>query len=152
MRRTAALLVLFGCVLAAVFIVQSFRGPDRKEYLADNEAVIDVLPSPPGAHELRRQVLSNEEALFGEQLERTVGYTTHVMYGVPGDTTAAGVVRFYRTGLGDWQPKTWTVDRLPFACFARGGAVVNVSPEGLQGGTGTKSYTLSVDHDGGDCD
>jgi len=146
------MVVLFAGVFAAVFLVRNFKAPDRESYVADNQTVIDVLPRPPGAREVMRQVLNNEETLFGEQFGHTVGYTTHVTYRVPSDATAAGVIRFYRTGLSDWTAKTWTVDRLPFACFDRGGAVVNISPEGMQVGAATKSYTLSVDHDGGDCE
>lgn len=150
-RRTAAMLVLFGGVFAAIALIRYFKAPDRAAYLADNQAVIDVLPRPPGAHEVSRQELSNEKAVFGEQLSHTVGYTTHVTYRVPRDATAAGIVRFYRTALSEWKADTWTVDRLPFACFDRGGALVTISPEGMQGGTGPKSYMLTVDHDGGDC-
>ena len=149
MRRTAALIVLLGGVAGAVLLIGYFRGPDRDSYVAGNQELIATLPRPPGAHELMRQVLSSEQTVFGEQLSHTVGYTTHVTYGVPPDTTAAAIIRFYRTGLAGWNATTWTVDRLPFACFEREDAVVGISPEGLQ--SGAKSYTLSVDHDGGDC-
>jgi cell division septation protein DedD len=152
LRKYAAVGVLIAVAVGAVLLVRYLRGPNRESYVAANQELIAQLPRPPGAHERMRQVLSSEETLFGEQLSHTVGYTTHVTYGVPADTTTAAVVRFYRQALADWRAKTWTVDRLPFACFNRDRALVVVSTEGMQPSTAaSKSYTLSVDHDGGDC-
>jgi hypothetical protein len=135
--------------------VHFFHGPDRDQYLASNERILTALPLPPGAHETSRQILRDEETVFGEQLSHTVGYTTYVNYAVPDDSlTSKDVVAFYKQRLLGWSGTSWVVvDRTSFACFARKGATVSIQPEGMEtpGATSPKSYGIAVDHKGGDC-
>lgn len=140
--------------LGAVLLVRFFRGPDRGDYLAKNERLVHALPLPPGAHETMRQILRNEDTVFGEQLSHTVGYTTYVTYAVLGPTSSRAVVGSYGRKPAGWRRTHWRVDGTTFGCFTRDGATVNVQPEGLEdiGATSPPSYGVAVDHDGGGCD
>lgn len=140
--------------LGVVLLVRFFHGPDRGDYLAKNERIVQALPLPPGAHERMRQILRNEDTVFGEQLSHTVGYTTYVTYAVPAPTSSRAVVAFYGRRLPGWRGTRWRVDGTTFGCFTRDGATVSVQPEGLEGGGATSppSYGVAVDHDGGGCD
>jgi hypothetical protein len=133
--------------------VRYFRGPDRASYVAKNERLLSALPQPSGAQEIGRQTLSTEDC-WGEQVCRTVGYSSHVSYRVPLRLTNKDVIRFYRLRLRSWRATSWAVDGTLFACFHRNGAVVGVATEGMEllGGAKQKSYSVGADHNGGNCD
>ena len=139
--------------VAAVMLTRFFRGPNRAQYLAQNERVISRLPQPPWAREVLRQNLPVEKTVFGEQLSHVVGYTTHVDFRVPANVTAAGIIRFYERRLRRWHTSSWRVDHTPFACFDRGGATANIETDGMiqRPGKKQKSYGIAVDHRGGTC-
>jgi hypothetical protein len=153
-RRVAVSVLVVAAAVCIVFAVRFFRGPDRADYLAKNERIVHALPLPPGAHETTRQILRNEDTVFGEQLSHTVGYTTYVNYAVPAPTSSSEVVAFYGRKLSGWRGSRWRVDGTTFGCFTRDGATVSVQPEGLGGADATSppSYGVAVDHDGGGCD
>jgi hypothetical protein len=144
---------MIGASVAVILLVHYFRGPDRASYLAKNERILSGLARPPGAHETARQILKDEEQLFGEQLSHTVGYTTYVTYTVPPRTTQEDVVRFYTQRLRNWHRTSWTVDRTLFACFDRKRAIVSIQPEGMHPlGSLRKTYGLAANYQGGSCD
>ena len=141
-------------VVCTFLIVGFFRGPDRDEYLRKNERIVKALPLPQGAREKMRQSLRDTATVFGEQLEHTIGYTTHVTYAVGDDLTSKDIVSFYGRRLVGWHSTRWRVDGTWFACFDRERATVSVQPEGLDsiGRTYPKTYGLAVNHNGGSCD
>jgi hypothetical protein len=153
-RRLATGLIVVALGVCIVLTARFFHGPDRGDYLAKNERIVQALPLPPGAHETMRQILRNEDTVFGEQLSHTVGYTTYVTYAVPGTPSSKLVVAFYDRKLQGWQRKHWIVDSTTFGCFTKEGATVSVQPEGLDppGATSPRTYGIAVDHDGGNCD
>jgi hypothetical protein len=115
--------------------------------------VLHQLPLPHGAHETSRQILRDEDTVFGEQLSHTVGYTTYVTYAVPTKLTSKDIVAFYRGHLVGWHGTSWVVDETSYACFARNGATVSIQPDGMDppGATSPRSYGVAVNHKGGDC-
>src|SRR5262249_51793514 len=151
-RIAGAFVVVVIVVVALVIGFRFFRGPDRDQYLAKNERVIAALPVPRGAHETARQILRDEDTVFGEQLSHTVGYTTYVPYSVPPKTTSKDVVRVYTRHLPSWQQRTWSVGRILFACLARRGATVSIQTDGLDPRFSPKTYGIGVNHHGGGCD
>jgi hypothetical protein len=153
-KGLGALLLLIGVAVIVVLLVDFFRAPDRGDYLARNERVLSELPLPSGAHERTRQVLRNEETVFGEQLAHTVGYTIYVTYSAPTGLTDDDIVHFYKRHLRGWRARSWSVDQTSFACFTRNHATVDVQPEGmeLRGGASQKTYGIAVNHNGGSCD
>ena len=92
--------------------------------------------------------------MFGEQLSRTVGYTTYVTYSAPIALTDEDVVHFYRRHLRGWQARSWSVDQTSFDCFARSHATVLVQPEGMELAVGAsqKTYGIAVNYNGSGCD
>jgi hypothetical protein len=153
-RRVVVSVLVIGVAVSIVFAVRFFRGPDRGDYLAENDRIVRALPLPRGARETTRQILRNEDTVFGEQLSHTVGYVTYVTYAVPRAASSKDVVAFYSRGLPGWRKTQWRVGSTTFGCFSKDGATVNVQPEGLDppGETSPETYGLAVDHDGGDCD
>jgi len=152
-RWFAVLALVLGAAVAVTLLVRYFRGPDRETYLARNEQIVMSLPRPRGAHEVARQMLSNEES-WGEQFSHVVGYSTHVSYAVPNALTQDDIVHFYKQHLRGWHGTSWTVDRTLFACFDRQGATVGVATDGmeLREGATRKAYEIAVTHQGGTCD
>jgi hypothetical protein len=153
-RRVVVSVVVIATAAGIVFTVRFFRGPDRGDYLAKNERIVQALPLPPGAHEVARQILRDDDTVFGEQLSHTVGYTTYVTYAVPGEPSSKDVVAFYDRTLQGWRGTQWRVDSTTFGCFTKDGATVGVQPDGLDpsGATSPLSYGIAVDHHGGGCD
>jgi hypothetical protein len=139
--------------VAITLLVLYFRGPDRDTYLAKNERIVRSLPRPRGAHEVGRQMLSNEES-WGEQFSHVVGYSTHVSYAVPNAMTGKSIVSFYKKRMRGWHRESWTVDGTFMACFDRNGATVAVNTDGMEllGGATRKTYEIAVVHEGGTCD
>lgn len=154
MTRAALAVLAVAVVIGAVFVVGFFRGPDRADYLAKNEQVVRSLPLPRGAHETTRQILRNEDTVFGEQLSHPVGYTTYVTYAVAEPSSSKLIVALYGRRLRGWRSTRWRVDGTTFGCFHKDGATVSVQPEGLEGigATSPPSYGVAVDHAGGSCD
>jgi hypothetical protein len=75
-------------------------GPDRNEYVAANEAIVDELPLFPGASELSRESMSYTFE-DGGPLDAPEGYGTLVVYRVPEGTTEDEVLDFYATVAPD---------------------------------------------------
>jgi len=153
-RKTLVLLILLvSAGVAVTLLVRFFQGPDRQAYVAKNERIVQSLPRSPGAHEIGRQILANQDS-WGEQFSHTVGYTTHVSYAVPSKSTDAAIVRFYMKHMPGWRQKSWTVDRMLFACFDRGEATVAIDTTGMKllGGATRKTYGIAVNPSGGPCD
>jgi len=146
------LLALLGGT-AIVLGVRFFHGPDRDRYVASNAHVVGQLPRPNGAHKTLRQILREEDTVFGEQLSHTVGYTTYIYYTVPNSLTSKDVVQLYARRLPGWQRATWLLNGTTFACFARDGATVSIQTDGmtLRGGATEKGYGIAVNHKGGNC-
>ena len=75
-RGVAIGVLVVAAAVCAVLLVRFFRGPDREDYVGENERIVRALPVPPSAHETTRQILRNENTVFGEQLSHTVGYVS----------------------------------------------------------------------------
>jgi hypothetical protein len=86
-------------------------------------------------------------------LSHTVGYATD-SYAVPRALTQQDIIRLYQKRLAGWHRESWTVDGTLEACFDRGGATVAVDTTGMDllGGATQKTYAITVDHNGGNCE
>jgi hypothetical protein len=148
-----ALVLLPVVVLGVTALVWHLRTPNRTEYIAKNNAILRTMPRPAGARELAREVSPKEDS-WGEQLSHTVGYWTDVSYVVPRRSSAADVVSLFKENLVGWHQQSWTVDGTVMACFDRNGATVALDTTGMErlGGSTQKTYALTIDHNGGNCD
>ena len=112
-------------------------GPDRDSYVRANEALLNQLPSYPGA-KLRETV---SEPARAEEAGPVVGYTTRHEFVLPEGTQAEDVASFYRQRLNaDWR----LVERLdgPVLNYRNGHAGVSINLEGWRG----RQLELTVDH------
>ena len=111
------------------------------------------MPRPAGAREIARQVSPKEDS-WGEQLSHTVGYWTDISYVVPRRFSAEDVVSLFKERLAGWHQQSWTVDGTLIACFDRNGATVALDTSGMKllAGSTQKTYALTIDHNGGNCD
>jgi hypothetical protein len=148
-----ALVLLPLAALGVTALVWHFRTPNRTEYVAKNNEILRRMPRPAGAREIARQVSPKEDSL-GEQLSHTVGYWTDVSYVVRRTSSAEDVVSLFRARLVRWHERSWTVDGTLIACFDRSGATVALDTTGMKplAGATKKTYALTIDHDGGNCD
>jgi hypothetical protein len=149
----SGLTLLFFVVIGVVVLLWHLRTPDRKSYAAKNDRIVRGLPRTPGAREVARGVTKTEDS-WGEQLSHTVGYATDISYAVPRTLTQQDIIRLYKKRLAGWHQVSWTVDGTLEACFDRDGATVAVDTTGmdLRGGATQKTYAITVDHNGGNCD
>jgi hypothetical protein len=101
----------------------------------------------------RREVSPKEDS-WGEQLSHTVGYWTDVSYVVPLRLSAEDVVSLFKERLPRWHQQSWRVDGTLIACFDRNGATVALDTTGMEllAGATQKTYALTIDHNGGNCD
>jgi hypothetical protein len=111
------------------------------------------MPRPAGAREIAREVTPKKDS-WGAQLSHTVGYSTDVSYVVPRTLSAEDVVSLFKERLLRWQQQSWTVDGTLIACFDRNGATVALDTTGIEllAGATQKTYALTIDHNGGNCD
>jgi hypothetical protein len=148
-----ALVLLLALVLGVTALVWHLGTPNRTDYVAKNNAILGTMPRPAGAREVAREVSPKEDS-WGEQLSHTVGYWTDVSYVVPRRSSAADVVSLFNESLVGWHQQSWTVDGTVMACFDRNGATVALDTTGMKllAGSTQKTYALTIDHNGGNCD
>jgi hypothetical protein len=147
------LLLLLVVVVGVMALVWHFRAPNRTEYVAENNEILRRMPRPTGAREIAREVSPKEDS-WGEQLSHTVGYWTDVSYVVPLRLSAEDVVSLFKERLPRWHQQSWRVDGTLIACFDRNGATVALDTTGMEllAGATQKTYALTIDHNGGNCD
>lgn len=149
-----AVVLLIGAAVASALLVRFFRGPDRSDYLAQNERIVAELPLPKGAHERGRQILRDEDTVFGEQLSHTVGYTTYVTYSAPATMTSKDVVDFYtqRLAIGAGH-RGWLIESPSPALLATAQPCRGNPKEWSCGAAASqKTYGIAANHRGGSCD
>ena len=148
-----AVVLLLLAAVGVTALVWHFRAPNRTEYVAKNSEILRRMPRPAGAREIARQVTPKENS-WGEQLSHTVGYWTDVSYVVPQMFSAEDVASLFKKRLVRWHQQSWTVDGTLIACFDRNGATVALDTIGMElpAGVTQKTYALTVDHNGGNCD
>jgi hypothetical protein len=148
-----ALVLLLLAVVGVTALVWHLRAPNRTEYVAKNNEILRRMPRPAGAREIAREVTPKKDS-WGEQLSHTVGYSTDVSYVVPRTLSAEDVVSPFKERLLRWQQQSWTVDGTLIACFDRNGATVALDTTGIEllAGATQKTYALTIDHNGGNCD
>jgi hypothetical protein len=148
-----AIVLLLLAAVGVTALVWHFRAPNRTEYVAKNSEILRRMPRPAGAREIARQVTPNENS-WGEQLSHTVGYGTDVSYVVPQTFSAEDVASLFKKRLGRWHQQSWTVDGTLIACFDRNGVTVALDTTGMEplAGATQKTYALTIDHNGGNCD
>jgi hypothetical protein len=148
-----ALVLLLLAAVGVTALVWHVRAPNRTEYVAKNNETLRTMPRPAGAREIARQVSPKEDS-WGEQLSHTVGYWTDVSYVVSQRSSAEDVVSLFKERLAGWHQRSWTVDGTLIACFDRNGATVALDTTGMEllAGSTQKTYALTIDHNGGNCD
>jgi hypothetical protein len=148
-----ALVLLLLAVVGVTALVWHLRAPNRTEYVAKNNEILRRMPRRAGAREIAREVTPKEDS-WGEQLSHTVGYSTDVSYVVPRTLSAEDVVSLFKERLLRWHQQSWTVDGTLIACFDRNGATVALDTTGIEllAGATQKTYALTIDHNGGNCD
>jgi hypothetical protein len=148
-----AVVLLLLAAVGVTALVWHFRAPNRTEYVAKNSEILRRMPRPAGAREIARQVTPKENS-WGEQLSHTVGYWTDVSYVVPQTFSAEDVASLFKKRLVRWHQQSWTVDGTLIACFDRNGATVALDTTGMEllAGATQKTYALTIDHNGGNCD
>jgi hypothetical protein len=148
-----AVVLLLLAAVGVTALVWHLRAPNRTEYVARNSEILRRMPRPAGAREIAREVTPKEDS-WGEQLSHTIGYWTDVSYVVPQTFSAEDVVSLFREGLVRWHQQSWRVDGTLIACFDRNGAIVALDTTGMEllAGATQKTYALTIDHNGGNCD
>ena len=70
------------------------------------------------------------------------------------EASAEDVVWLFKERLADWHQQSWTVDGTLIACFDRNGGTVALDTTGMEllAGSTQKTYALTIDHNGGNCD
>ena len=160
-RITGAQGALVAGMLAAPLLLVFGCGPDRQEYVAANEALIQSLPVFPGAEEVER----DSAPYYVNESGPASGYGTRVVYRVERDVTDQEVIDFYISELkGEWDHCTQEIPIVPIeptgavatatplgfarsVNFVRENASVSVNADGLSADSGSGAYEVGVDHD-----
>jgi hypothetical protein len=148
------LIMRVAALLLPLLLLAGGCGPNRAEWIAENEALLASLPHYPGSARIQTQNLEIEE---GDELTaHVVGYSTHVSYRPPLNVSARAIVRFFvvRLRRHGWEGNSTVVDRVPMACFTRGRAFVSVLTDGMVGRPGAevplaeRTFEVGVNHAG----
>jgi hypothetical protein len=141
----------------AVLALSACGGDDA--YVADNERLLESLPTPPRAERVR----VTSAPYYKYESNIVEGYTTNAMYRAPAETTDEDVIRFYIDALGaSWEhcrdeigimnpvPAGATppppLGKVLLASFIRDGATLGINTDGLNPVTYTGTYEIGVDH------
>ena len=127
-------------------------------YIADNRAILDSLPVPPGVE--RISVGSGSYSEDELALTPPDGWGTHATYQAPPEASREEVIGFYLSKLSpEWRS---CVEDHPVTslltgeetgavwksvCFTRGSSLINLNANVMEG---RHKYVIYVDHDKGD--
>jgi hypothetical protein len=149
MRLALAATVLMGALFAAGC---GGGDVDQSDYLKANQAVLDTLPTFPGATELRRQELPYYLSEHGP----VAGYGTSVTFSVGPAVTDDDVVGFFIDQLPDSQHCEYETsigsdvgahESVTMASFYKDGVGLGVLTEGLSTLTPSDTFELDIDHE-----
>ena len=146
MRR--ALVAVGGIVLAVALLANGLGyGVNRDRYVAANEAILNELPTYPGA---RRASMRSSAYYKGDSAWSPVaGYVTLAFFELPRATAPEDVAAFYQRRLADEWELTEKLTEPPYAAgpmlaFRRGEARVGITLESWRG----RLLEVYVDHAG----
>jgi hypothetical protein len=143
-------------VVPAAWACGDDDGVEEADYIAANEAILDELPSFPGAERIQT---TSAPYFEGDGADAPIaGYTTNAVFTAPEGTSAEDVVSFFEEELsGDWEsrreespivdlPTGEQIATVVTATFTQDGATVAVNTDGIA--TGDSTFEIGIDSGG----